>query len=290
MMLQGVHLNRCMVAGAVQFRLFLLLCCCCLHLSLRCAAHGEDINTDKRCHRDSSRIHDNPEHFITYPKWISPARYKRSHEGSKHPSEAEVKITAGEDLILQLQRNEELFSSEYQEIWYNPNGDRQLSRPSNRDHCYYHGSVKGIQGSSLVISTCAGLRGMITVNNSVSYMIEPLANQTHSQGHVVFNAQSLKLPVGTCGHYHGEGNHSESLQELIDVMAKPQQTNRGRRDVSSSMKYVELMVVADHAEFVKHGRDLERTKTKLLEAANFVDKVRLPTIKHTFIIYLLLDS
>uniref|UniRef100_A0A8C2G9E0 ADAM metallopeptidase domain 19b n=1 Tax=Cyprinus carpio TaxID=7962 RepID=A0A8C2G9E0_CYPCA len=272
MMLQGVHLNRCMVAGAVQFRLFLLLCCC-LHLSLKCTAHGEDIHTDERWHGDSSRIHDNTEHFITYPQWISPARHKRSHEGTKHPSEAEVKITVGgEELILQLRKNEELFSSEYQEIWYNPNGDRQFSRPSNSDHCYYHGSVKGIQGSSVVISTCAGLRGMITVNNSVSYMIAPLANQTHSQEHAVFSAQSLKLPVGTCGQYHGDGNHSESLQELIDVMAKPQQTNRERRDVRSSMKYVELMVVADHAEFVKHGRDLEMTRTKLLEAANFVDK------------------
>lgn len=59
-------------------------------------------------------------------------------------------------------------------------------------------------------------------------MIEPLANQTHSQGHAVYNAQSLKLPAGTCGHHHGDGNHTESLQELIDVMAEPQQTNRVR--------------------------------------------------------------
>lgn len=59
-------------------------------------------------------------------------------------------------------------------------------------------------------------------------MIEPLANQTHSQGHAIYNTQSLKLPVGTCEHHHGDGNHTESLQELIDVMAKPQQTNRVR--------------------------------------------------------------
>uniref|UniRef100_A0A8C1QIK0 ADAM metallopeptidase domain 19b n=1 Tax=Cyprinus carpio TaxID=7962 RepID=A0A8C1QIK0_CYPCA len=102
-----------------------------------------------------------------------------------------------------------------------------------QDHCYYHGSVKGIQGSSVVISTCAGLRGMITVNNSVSYMIAPLANQTHSQEHAVFNAQSLKLPVGTC-------------QRCI--------------------------LIGSLFQFVKHGRDLEMTRTKLLEAANFVDK------------------
>lgn len=61
-------------------------------------------------------------------------------------------------------------------------------------------------------------RGMITVNHSVSYMIEPLANQTHSQGHAVYNTQSLKLPVGNCGHRHGDGNHTENLQELMDVI------------------------------------------------------------------------
>ncbi|XP_051513584.1 disintegrin and metalloproteinase domain-containing protein 19-like isoform X1 [Myxocyprinus asiaticus] len=271
MMLRDAHLNRCTLTGDEQFRLFLL--CCCLQFAILCSADVEEIHADGRWHGDSSRILDNLEHYITYPHWLSPARHKRSHVGTEHPSEAEVKITAGgEDLILQLQKNQELFSPEYQEIWYDPTGIRQFSRPSNRDHCYYHGTIKGIQGSSVVLSTCAGLRGMITVNNSLSYMIEPLANQIHSQGHVMYNAQSLKLPVGTCGHLHGDDNNTESLQELIDVMAQPQRTNRERRDISSSMKYVELMLVADHAEFVKHGRDLERTKTKLLEAANFVDK------------------
>lgn len=272
-MLRSVHLNRCTGAGAVHFPQLLLLCCCCLQLFIKCTAHFEEIFRDERWHGDSSHIHDDSEHYITFPQWISPARHKRSEMVVKHPSEAEVKITVGgEDLILQLQRNEELFSSEYQEIWYDTNGNRQFSRPSIRDHCYYHGSVKEAEGSSVVISTCAGLRGLITVNNSVSYMIQPLANQTHSQGHAVFNSRRLKLPAGTCGHHHGEGHHTESLQELIDVMAKPQRTNRERRDVSSSMKYVELMVVADHAEFVNHNRDLEKTKAKLLEAANFVDK------------------
>jgi len=44
MMLQGVDLSRCTLAGAVQFRLFLLICFC-LHVSLRCTAHGNDIQT-----------------------------------------------------------------------------------------------------------------------------------------------------------------------------------------------------------------------------------------------------
>ncbi|TRY90067.1 hypothetical protein DNTS_031579 [Danionella cerebrum] len=266
MMIQGVRPNLCRDAGVLQFWLL----CCCLHL-LRCSVLEENMSKDTGWH--SSHTLDSSGLYITYPEWISPVRHKRSPAGAKHPSEVEVKITVGgENLILQLQRNEELFSSEYQEIWYDTKGNPQFSRPSVRDHCYYHGSVKEVEGSSVVISSCAGLRGLITVNQSTSYIIEPLENQTHSQGHVVYNAQRLKLPVGTCGHHHGDGNHSESIQELIDVMAKPQQTNRQKRDAGSSMKYVELMVVADHTEFVNHGRDLEKTKAKLLEAANFVDK------------------
>ncbi|XP_065131382.1 disintegrin and metalloproteinase domain-containing protein 19 [Paramisgurnus dabryanus] len=272
MMLLGVYLTRCTEAGEVHFRLFLFFCCCCLHFSSICTAHAEDLLKDGRWHGDSSHIHEDMDLYITYPQWISPTRHKRSHE-NKHPSEAEVKITvAGEDLILQLQRNEELFSPGYQEIWYDPNGIRQFSKPSIMDHCYYHGEVKGFQWSSVVLSTCDGLRGMITVNHSVSYIIEPLTNQTQPQGHAVYNTQSLKLPMGTCGHHHGDGNHTESLQELMDVMANPEHIHRDRRDVSSSTRYVELMLVADHAEFVKHGQDLEKTKAKLLEAANYVDK------------------
>uniref|UniRef100_A0A3Q3LYH2 ADAM metallopeptidase domain 19b n=1 Tax=Mastacembelus armatus TaxID=205130 RepID=A0A3Q3LYH2_9TELE len=38
------------------------------------------------------------------------------------------------------------------------------------------------------------------------------------------------------------------------------------------MKYVELLIVADKAEFEKHGSNLDKTKLKLLEAANLVDK------------------
>jgi len=38
---------------------------------------------DERWHGDSYRIHDNLQHFITYPEWISPARHKRSYVANK---------------------------------------------------------------------------------------------------------------------------------------------------------------------------------------------------------------
>ncbi|XP_026991812.1 disintegrin and metalloproteinase domain-containing protein 19 [Tachysurus fulvidraco] len=210
---------------------------------------------------------------VTYPQWLNPRSKRATHTHTKHPSEVDIKITAeGMELVLQLHRNEELLATNYQEIWYGPNGSRYFSKPSSRDHCYYHGTVRGAEHSSVVLSTCSGLRGMIALNHSIAYMIEPLANHSVSQGHAVFRAESLKIPMSTCSQHYGGENHTDKLSELIGGIAQASQATREKRDVSRSMKYVELMMVADHAEFVKHGNDLEKTKMKLLEAANYVDK------------------
>uniref|UniRef100_A0A4W4H401 ADAM metallopeptidase domain 19b n=1 Tax=Electrophorus electricus TaxID=8005 RepID=A0A4W4H401_ELEEL len=148
----------------------------------------------------------------------------------------------------------ELLAPGYQEIWYTLIGCFQ-------EHCYYHGAVRGIEDSSVVLSTCAGLRGMIAMNHSVTYMIEPLANHMVSQGHAVFRAESLKITPGTCGHPHDSascptacGTRAISVSVCVCVCER----ERERKKESQN--------------FVKHGRDLEKTKRKLLEAANYVDK------------------
>lgn len=45
------------------------------------------------------------------------------------------------------------------------------------------------------------------------------------------------------------------------------------RRVQGSERYHIMTTVLSLLQFVKHGSDLERTKMKLLEAANYVDKV-----------------
>ncbi|XP_042563887.1 disintegrin and metalloproteinase domain-containing protein 19 [Clupea harengus] len=59
-------------------------------------------------------------------------------------------------------------------------------------------------------------------------------------------------------------------------MARSHDSIRERRDISRNMKYVELLLVADHAEFVKRGQDREKVKMTLMEAANYVDKFYKP--------------
>nr|XP_020447492.1 disintegrin and metalloproteinase domain-containing protein 19 isoform X2 [Monopterus albus] len=208
---------------------------------------------------------------ITYPIWLHPYRHRRS-ANTPHPAEAEVLISAeGQELRILLEKNEQLLAPGYQEIWYTPEGTRKSSSPANTGNCFYHGAVLGMEGSSVAVSTCSGLRGLISLNSSISYVIEPVPASTDAQQHAVFRAESLHLPSGSCLHHRGNKEHKEGLNDFIHGFMSSRNM-REKRDLSQNMKYVELLLVADKAEFEKHGRDLTKTKLKLLEAANLVDK------------------
>lgn len=130
-------------------------------------------------------------------------------------------------------------------------------------------------------------RGLISLNTSVSYLIEPLPVTTDAQQHAVFRAESLHLSRGSCLHHHGNKEHEEGLDGFIHGMTSQRsvrvssdrtdnvvniisfagfthkQNNhvtscsvlnfsvfhvKERRDLSQNMKYVELLLVADKAE------------------------------------------
>uniref|UniRef100_A0A674N4F5 ADAM metallopeptidase domain 19 n=1 Tax=Takifugu rubripes TaxID=31033 RepID=A0A674N4F5_TAKRU len=142
----------------------------------------------------------------------------------------------------------------YQEIWYTADGERKSSSPANNRHCFYHGEVRGVDGSSVAVSTCSGLRGLISLNTSVSYLIEPLSAAGGEEQHAVFRAESLQLPRGSCLHHPGNTGHKEELDDFIHGMMSPQ-LSRVSSETIACLK-----------------RNFEKTKLKLLEAANLVDK------------------
>nr|XP_004541161.1 disintegrin and metalloproteinase domain-containing protein 19 [Maylandia zebra] len=250
--------------------------CVCLIVVLYCtvtAAVSEAAvyNGDTKQASLESILENVESYEITYPIWLHPLRHKRS-DNKEHPAEAQVLITTeGQELRLLLEKNEQLLAPGYQEIWYTPNGARKSSSRPSTGHCFYHGEVQGMEGSSVAVSTCSGLRGLISLNTSISYLIEPLPVSTDADRHAVFRAESVRLPGGHCQHHHGKVEHEEGLNDFIKGMMSPQGL-REKREVSQNMKYVELLIVADKTEFEKHNSDLDKTKQKLVEAANLVDK------------------
>ncbi|KAM9357468.1 disintegrin and metalloproteinase domain-containing protein 19 [Symphorus nematophorus] len=248
------------------------LCLCLIVALLHCVAGGAVYNDENKQGSLRSILEQVQSYEVTYPTWLHPARHRRS-ANKEHPAEAVVLISAeGQELQLHLQKNEQLLAPGYQEIWYTPEGERKTSSPASTEgHCFYHGEVVGMEGSSVAVSTCSGLRGLISLNTSVSYLIEPLPASTDAQQHAVFRAESLHLPRGSCLHHHGNKEHEDGLNDFIHGMMSPR-SGREKRDLSQNMKYVELLIAADKAEFDKHGSSLKKTKLKLLEAANLVDK------------------
>ncbi|XP_072846086.2 disintegrin and metalloproteinase domain-containing protein 19 [Pogona vitticeps] len=208
-----------------------------------------------------SQIH----HEIIIPQWKADG----SSGNNKHPPRAEVGISAeGRNFILDITKNEHLFAPSYTETHYSQSGTPQTFTLNNTDHCFYHGVVRGMEDSSVALSTCNGLRGLIILSKNLSYILEPLS---HREGqHLIYRSEHFKLPWGSCGNQHSGSTVMNWFTELTG-QAEPG-FHRVKRDDQQSTKYVELLLVADYAEFQKHDNDLQATKNKLLEAANYVDK------------------
>ncbi|XP_053366090.1 disintegrin and metalloproteinase domain-containing protein 12 [Clarias gariepinus] len=181
------------------------------------------------------------------------------------PALLQIMIEAeGQQLILSLKKNEGLFSSNYSETHYRDDG--QTVTHSSMVNCYYHGEVEGRTNSDVSLSTCSGLRGFILLTDKM-FMLEP-AFEPENVTHVVYRGEHLHFPSGTCGHGHNlstinQGNVHEVLQSF---------NSRHKRDAQKTMKYVELIIVADNREYHKHGKDVEKVKQRMAEIANYVDK------------------
>ncbi|XP_027697692.1 disintegrin and metalloproteinase domain-containing protein 19 [Vombatus ursinus] len=219
---------------------------------------------DPRWRRGESEANRLPQHELIKPQWRT-----EGPEGEKHPLKAELRITAeGKDLILDLEKNEYLFAPGFTEIQYTPSGNRQVTPLKGEDDCFYHGKVRREEQSSVTLSTCRGIRGLIVVSSNLSYLIEPLPD---GQGqHLIYRSEHLKLPAGSCGYEHSQPNATDWVLQFTNQTRKHQR--RVRREDLQSMKYVELYLVADYEEFQKNRRDQVATKHKLMEIANYVDK------------------
>ncbi|XP_049730173.1 disintegrin and metalloproteinase domain-containing protein 19 isoform X2 [Elephas maximus indicus] len=205
------------------------------------------------------------QHELIIPQWKTAESLMRE----EHPPKAELRVMAeGRELILDLEKNEDLFAPTYTETHYTPSGSPRTTMLKSKDHCFYHGTVRKAEESSVTLSTCRGVRGLIAVNSNLSYIIEPLPD---SKGqHLIYRSEHLKLPPGNCGFQHSMPTSRDWVLQFTNQNKK--RPRRMKREDLHSMKYVELYLVADYAEFQKNRRDQEATKHKLMEIANYADK------------------
>ncbi|XP_077182519.1 disintegrin and metalloproteinase domain-containing protein 19 isoform X3 [Paroedura picta] len=191
-----------------------------------------------------NEVHFQVHQDIIVPQWKADGDVGKD----KHPPRAEVSITAeGRNLILDIEKNELLFTPNYTETHYTKSGTPHSLTLNHSNHCFYHGVVRGVEDSSVALSACSGLRGLIVLRNNLSYILEPLPHRQLQ--HLIYRSEHFKFPKGACGSEHSRSKTTDWLTDLTGP-AEPNY-HRVKRDDEQSMKYVELLLVADYAEFYK---------------------------------------
>ncbi|XP_053709098.1 disintegrin and metalloproteinase domain-containing protein 12 isoform X2 [Synchiropus splendidus] len=184
-----------------------------------------------------------------------------------HPKSLKLLIEVDRDqLVLLLKKNEGLFASNYRETHYLEDGSEVTGSHNFTANCYYHGEVEHHDDSDVSLSTCAGIKGLVSLKNR-SYILEPSTDHTDGT-HWIYTTEHLNFTAGTCGH---DFNISHPFEHLASSPFRAFNT-RHKRHVQSTTKYVELIIVADNREFQKQGKDMEKVKQRLAEIANYVDK------------------
>lgn len=215
-------------------------------------------------------------HTVT-AQWLSQSRTRRDADDSaqeEHPAAGEILLSSDRlRMVLQVERNQELLSPDFTETYYTADG-RPVSVSSQNvtDHCFYHGRVRGQPESWVALSTCAGVRGLISFNSTHNFYLEPVSGDDHS----LLSTDHLPVTGGNCGHGHA---HSALLSNQMSALH-----SRVKRNTWGTTKYMELYIVADNTLYKRQNKDYEKTKTRIMEIANYVDKfyralnIRVPLI------------
>ncbi|XP_063457248.1 disintegrin and metalloproteinase domain-containing protein 33 isoform X2 [Pan paniscus] len=219
------------------------------------------------------------------PHWVldgQPWRAVSLEEPVSKPDMGLVALEAeGQELLLELEKNHRLLAPGYIETHYSPDGQPVVLAPNHtvrcfhglwdappEDHCHYQGRVRGFPDSWVVLCTCSGMSGLITLSRNASYYLRPWPPRGSKDfsTHKIFRMEQLLTWKGACGH-RDPGNKAG----MTSLPGGPQ--SRDRREALRTRKYLELYIVADHTLFLTRHRNLNHTKQRLLEVANYVDQL-----------------
>ncbi|XP_063576787.1 disintegrin and metalloproteinase domain-containing protein 33 isoform X9 [Pongo abelii] len=219
------------------------------------------------------------------PHWVLDGQPWRAVSLEEPVSKPDVGLVAleaeGQELLLELEKNHRLLAPGYIETHYGPDGQPVVLAPNHRvrcfhglwdappeDHCHYQGRVRGFPDSWVVLCTCSGMSGLVTLSRNASYYLRPWPRRGSKDfsTHKIFRMEQLLTWKGACGH-RDPGDKAG----MTSLSGAPQ--SRDRREARRTWKYLELYIVADHTLFLTRHRNLNHTKQRLLEVANYVDQL-----------------
>nr|QBF53415.1 metalloproteinase of class P-III MPIII-2 [Vipera ammodytes ammodytes] len=176
----------------------------------------------------------------------------------------------GEPVVLHLEKNKGLFSEDYSETHYSPDGREITTNPPVEDHCYYHGRIQNDAHSSASISACNGLKGHFQLQGE-TYLIEPL-KIPDSEAHAVYKYENVEKEDETpkmCGVTETNWESDEPIKKASQLVATSEQQRFPQR-------FVELLIVVDLRMVKKYNNDSTAIRTRIYEMVNTVNEIYIP--------------
>ncbi|KAM3913946.1 disintegrin and metalloproteinase domain-containing protein 9-like [Leptodactylus fuscus] len=201
------------------------------------------------------------DHEIVFPeRLVNRVKRDAGHSTDEHVSY--IIQTANDTLVLNLQRNRDFVSKEFEHFTYSKDdGLEALNRTALDYSCYYHGQVEGQEDSVIALSDCHGLRGIMYWND-MHYGIEPMEHPFPG-AHRLYQ---MEEPDGhsMCGV---EGNMDTSQTLLPSYF----HLRRMKRAVLPVTSYVELGVVVDNLRYKGVNSNSTAVEVETIQLVNIVD-------------------
>ncbi|XP_023275923.1 disintegrin and metalloproteinase domain-containing protein 9-like, partial [Seriola lalandi dorsalis] len=208
---------------------------------------------------------------LTVPRAVG-GRLRRDLDG-RLPNQVSYVITVeGNDHMVHLERNELLLPADFTVFSYSQNGSLTTTRPPVQNHCHYRGFVQDMEGSSVAMSICNGLRGVLHLADD-SYGIEPLDSAPDQ--HLVYRLQDVTSQPRGCGTPHGDHTHSNATEHAQYGAEEihHRQHSRVKRAVLHKTHYVELLLVVANDRYNYMNRNETAVREEMVQLANFIDSI-----------------
>uniref|UniRef100_A0A194ARS8 Platelet aggregation activation inhibitor n=1 Tax=Sistrurus tergeminus TaxID=8757 RepID=A0A194ARS8_SISTE len=200
---------------------------------------------------------------VVYPRKVTALPKGAVQPKYEDAMQYEFKVN-GEPVVLHLEKNKGLFSEDYSETHYSPDGREITTYPLVEDHCYYLGRIQNDADSTASISACNGLKGYFKLQGEM-YLIEPL-KLPDNEAHAVYKYENVEKEDEApkmCGvTQNWESDKLIKKASYLDVTAEQQRFPQ---------RYIELVVVADHRMFTKYNSNLNTIRTWVHELVNTIN-------------------
>ncbi|KAG5858155.1 snake venom metalloprotease precursor [Bothrops jararaca] len=199
---------------------------------------------------------------VVYPRKVTALPKGAVQPKYEDAMQYEFKVN-GKPVVLHLEKNKGLFSKDYSETHYSPDGREITTYPLVEDHCYYHGRIENDADSTASISTCNGLKGHFKLQGEM-YLIEPL-KLSDSEAHAVYKYENVEKEDEApkmCGV-------TQTNWKSYEPIKKASQLNFGPYD----QRYIELVIVADHRMYTKYDGDKTEISSIIYEIVNILTEI-----------------